>query len=404
MLITTKKRLQREIKFTPVFEANKQAYLSGVRHISNQGSSRSSKTFSVMQLFAVLAQKEPGTSISIVSPSLPHLKRGAMRDFFTILGDGPNGNDGMGIYNEKRHNKTDNIYHFGNGSYVEFFGTENEGKVRGPGRRILFMNEANLIKKAVSHQLVMRTTKTVFYDYNPADLYNWVYDVRHRDNSAFIHSTYQNNRGNLSIEQINDIEYLKQADKNLWRVFGLGLPGTSAETIYTHWMLCPEFPPDCDEVYYGVDFGFNNPNVVVKVGVKDNRVYVDELFYESGFTTTELGYYMASQLGMTKRTGVVFCDSGRPDSIVDLQKAGINAREAKKDVYDGILSVKSRPLYITQRSTNIIKEIKSYKWMKDPKTDIVLDQPVKFNDHAMDAIRYAIFSTYQRFKRKTAAA
>ena len=404
MLITDRKRLKRELRYTPVFEANKQAYLAGYRHISNQGSSRSSKTYSVMQLFAAIAYKEPGITISVVSPSLPHLKRGAMRDFFMVLGDGPNGNDGMGVYTEKNHNRTDNVYYFGNGSYIEFFGTENEGKVRGPGRKILFMNEANLIKKTIAHQLTMRTTKTIFYDYNPADLYNWVYDIPQRDKSTFIHSTYQNNRGNLSDDQVSDIEYLRKADRNLWRVFGLGLKGSSSETIYTHWMLCPHFPEDCEEVYYGVDFGFNNPNVVVRVGIKEGRVYVDELFYESGFTTRELGHYMTSQLGMTSKTGIVFCDSGRPDSIADLQICGINAQPAKKDVYDGILSVKSRPLYITQRSANIIKEIKSYKWMKDEKTERVLDEPVKFMDHALDAMRYAIFSTYQRFKRKTSAA
>lgn len=390
----------RRIKYTPVFEANKTAYFQRKRYISNQGSSRSSKSYSIMQLLTLIGQKEPDTSISIVSPSLPHLKRGVMRDFMAIMGDGPNG---QGIYKVKNHNKTDNIYYFGNNSYIEFFGAENEGKVRGPGRKILWMNEANLMSRALAVQLFMRTTGTIFLDFNPADLYSWVYDIEHRKNAAFIHSTYRNNRGNLTPDQVAEIEYLKEADKMLWRVYGLGLKGSSAEVIYTHWLLCKEFPEDCETVTYGLDFGFNNAAVLLKVGVKENRVYVDELLYESGLTNTELAYKLKADLGLRADSGAIWCDNARPEAIRELRIAGLKAVEAKKDVYDGILSVKSRPLYITDRSINTIKEIKTYKWKKD-KNELVLDEPVKFMDHAMDALRYAIFSTYQRFKRKTAVA
>lgn len=375
--------------------------MAGKRYVSNQGSSRSSKTYSIMQLLTLIGQKKEATSISVVSPSLPHLKRGAMRDFHTIMGDGPNG---QGIYDVKKHNKTDQIYQFSKNSYIEFFGAENEGKVRGPGREILFINEANLISFELFTQLALRTTGTIFIDFNPADLYSWVYGIENRPNAAFIHSNYRNNLGNLPKEQVAEIEFLKEADSNLWKVYGLGLKGSSSETIYTHWQHIDSFPLDCDTVHYGLDFGFNNATALVRVGVKNDRVYVQELMYHTGLTNADIAHYIKSELGFTYKTGVIYADTARPEAIQELRLAGLNVQEAKKDVYDGILSVKARPLYIVRGSVNLEKEIKTYKWLKDKQTGKTLDEPVKFMDHAMDAMRYAIFSTYNKFTRKTAAA
>lgn len=403
-MLTQVRTINRQIRYTPVFEANKQAYLARKRYISNQGSSRSSKSYSIMQLLTQIGQRENNTSISVVSPSLPHLKRGAMRDFLGIMGDGVDAFgrvNGQGLYRIDDHNKTDNIYNFGKGSYMEFFGAENEGKVRGPGRKILFINEANLISFELFTQLALRTTGTIFIDYNPADLNSWVYEIAKRNNSRFIHSTYLNNKGNLPKHQIEEIEYLREADANLWRVYGLGLKGASSETIYTSWMIVKQMPDILDSESYGLDFGYNHPSVLMRVGVKDNKCYADEMLYESGLTPSQLAVKLV-ELGMNKGQ-VIWCDHSRPDAIRELRLAGIDAREAKKDVEDGILTVKSRPLYFTERSTNTIKEVKSYKWKKN-KDGVVLDEPVKFLDDAMDALRYAIFSVYQRFKRKTATA
>lgn len=390
----------RIVRYTPVFTANKRAYLNKRRYISNQGSSRSSKTYSVMQLLTLIGQKEPGL-ISVCSPSLPHLKRGAMRDFLDITGDGANGQN---IYRESQHNKTDNIYEFSKKSRIEFFGVENAAKVRGPGRRVLYINEANLISFESFTQLALRTTDTIFLDYNPADMHSWVYDIVNRPNSEFIHSTYLNNKGNLPQYQIDEIEYLKQADENLWRVYGLGLKGTSAETIYTHWLLCKQLPEEYDSESFGLDFGFNHPSCLVRSVVKDNRVYTKELLYESGLDNTQLAQRIKLLFEGRTKQPIIWCDSARPEAIAELRKFGLDAREADKAVYEGILSVKARPLYITQDSTNLIKEIKSYKWAKHKMLGIVLDEPVKFMDDAMDALRYSIYSVYKFVKRKTAAA
>jgi phage terminase large subunit len=171
-------------------------------------------------------------------------------------------------------------------------------------------------------------------------------------------------------------------------VFGLGLRGTSTETVYTHWKTCSSFPV-CDMVWYGLDFGFNHPNVLVKVGELDGRIYVDEQVYETKLTTDDLTYLIKT-LGID--TGAeIYCDSARPDTIEELRRAGLYAITSDKSVWDGIQFVKSKELYITEKSINLLKEIKSYKWMVD-KNGIVLESPVKFKDDGMDAMRYAIYT------------
>src|SRR5687767_4654958 len=126
-----------EVNTTPVFWANKRAYDSGnYRLIGNQGSTRSSKTYSICQLLVDIASNPQygKKEISIVSPSLPHMKKGARKDVLTIL-------EGLQIFNENDFNRTDQIYRFPNtGAYIEFFGADDSGKVRGPGRDILFIN------------------------------------------------------------------------------------------------------------------------------------------------------------------------------------------------------------------------------------------------------------------------
>lgn len=380
------------LSYTPVFTANKEAYESKLyRAICNEGSSRSSKTYSEMQLASYISLQPHiygGKEISVVSPSLPHLKKGARKDFLDIAND-------WGFFDEDSFNRTDNKYNFKDG-YIEFFGADDSKKVRGPGRDILIINEANLISFSTYTQLAMRTRETIFLDYNPADEFNYVYNIADKTGNKKIHSTYLNNRGNLTKWQIEEIEGLKDADENLWKVFGLGLRGTSSETIYTHWKQCDQFPY-CDETFYGLDFGYNNPSSLVKIGVHDKKVYVEEIFYETKLTTNDLTDIIKIY-GITK-TSEIFCDAAEPKTIEEIRRMGLNAKPADKSVYDGIQLVKSMPLYITKNSTNLLKEIRNYKWKTD-KEGKVLDEPVKFMDHALDALRYGIFTKLSKPKKK----
>lgn len=381
-----------DVNTTPVFAANKEAFDSGkYRAIANQGSTRSSKTYSLSQLMVDIASGGRNAltglpygkkEISIVSPSLPHIKKGARKDVLKILEE-------QNIFNEDDFNRTDQIYTFpATGSYIEFFGAEDSKRVRGPGRQILYVNEANLLSKEVYLQLALRTSEAIFLDFNPADEYSYVYDVADKPGNKLIISNYRNNRANLSKEQIEEIEALKDADENLWNVFGLGLRGTSSETIYTHWKTCRQLPGR-GEQFYGQDFGYNVESALVKVEIYEGAVYVKQMLYETKLTTNDLieRYKNMEITGSDE----IFCDAAEPKTIEELYRAGYNAKSADKDVTEGIRKVKGLPLFITEDSVDLIKELKSYKWKKD-KNDRVLDEPVKFHDHLCDSLRYAVFT------------
>lgn len=371
-----------KILYTDVFEKNLQAYESkNYRVVANQGSTRSTKTYSISQLLALYIPYKESKRISIVSPSLPHLKRGARHDFLEIM-------DNAGVYSDDNFNKTDNIYHYPQtGASVEFFGVDEPGKVRGPGRDILYVNEANLLSFPIYKQLALRTKEIIFLDFNPADEQSWVYDVGDAEGNILIHSTYKDNPF-LSKEQREEIESLQYADENLWKVFGLGLRGTSSETIYTHWKQVDEMPNRGEKIY-GQDFGYNVPSALVEIEIYEGGIYVDQLLYETKLTTGDLiERYKNLEISDTRE---IYADAAEPKTIEELNRAGYNAKPADKDVTEGIRKVKSMPLYITKRSVDVIKEIKSYKWKTD-KDGKVLDEPVKFNDHAMDALRYAVFT------------
>jgi phage terminase large subunit len=369
-----------DIEVTRLYEENLEALLnSDKRYIVNEGGARSGKSYSIMQVLITYAINNPNTSITVVSHSLPHLKKGALRDFGNII-------KAMGWYREAWHNMSDNIYNLPNGSYIEFYGLEEHDKAKGPGRKILFINEANLISKALFDQLDMRTQYKVIIDLNPSDFDCWCYAVADGDDAVKLHSTYKDNKF-LPAPQIRVIESYKDADEMMWQVFGLGLRGTSKEQIYTHWKLTDSIPEG--QVFYGLDFGYNVASALVRITIADGVAYVKEMLYKTRLTTSDL--ITELQNLALKRTDEIFCDAAEPKTIEELYRAGFNVKPADKDVTEGIRKVKSYPLFIEKNSLNIIAEIKKYKWKVD-KNEVVLDEPDKENDHVMDAMRYAIFT------------
>lgn len=352
---------------------------SGRRYIVNEGGSRSGKTFGTMQMLIYYAVNHPKTRITVVSHSLPHLKKGAMRDFIDIMQD-------WKWYVEDEHNKTDGVYNFDNGSYIEFYGLEDAAKARGSGRDILFINEANLIDKALFDQLDMRTTFKVIIDLNPADFDSWCYKIADSDDAVKIHSTYLDNPF-LSDVQKRVIESYKDADEMMWRVYGLGLRGTSREQIYTHWKLT-DFIPSGD-TFYGLDFGYNVPTALVRITLHENAIYAKEVTYKTGLTTSDLIEVLRDNIH--SQYAEIYADSAEPKTIEEIYRHGFNIKPSDKDVTEGIRKIKSMPLYIDKDSVNLISEIKKYKWKVD-KNDKVLDEPTKENDHLLDALRYGVFT------------
>lgn len=359
------------------------ALQAGFPVIVNEGGARSGKSYGIIQCLIYIATTRH-TRISIVSHSLPHIKRGAYRDFRDIM-------EKWQIWNDNHFSYTEFVYSFPNGSYIELFGLEDEGKARGPGRDILFVNEANLIKKPLFDQLAMRTTGQILIDLNPADFDCWCYPIADDPANKCIKSTYNDNRENLTSSQISYIEAYRDAgDPYMWEVYGLGMRGRSTESVYTNWKMCRELPLR-GEIWYGQDFGYKVPSALIQVEMYEGAIYANELIYQAGLTTNDL-IETYRTIGMSK-TGEIYCDAAEPKTIEEMFRAGYNAMPADKDVWAGIQKIKSMPLYITENSINLLKELKNYKWKTDKDGTIKpTEEPVKLNDHALDALRYAVFT------------
>jgi len=362
------------------------------RYLVLQGGTRSSKTYSVMQSFAtrLFTPSEYGARMDVVRKTMPSLRGSAMVDFFEIL----HAND---LYNPDWHNKSQNEYvvpHYD--TKVSFLGLDQAQKIRGRGRDRLFANEANELTEEDFLQLRVRTRKQLIFDYNPSDQFHWIYEkVLPRDDCTIFNSTYIDNPY-LPQSLVDEIESLKDMDPDYWQVYGLGKRGVNQATIFPLWEFEEEFPDDAIDPVYGLDIGFTNQTALVQVVVNETRdgkdeLVWDQLLYERRLTDDDL-IARFDALGIIKHRPM-YVDSSSVQTIENLQRAGYNAGPSDKSVGDGIKSVKSYKLRVTKRSSDLQKELRAYRFKVD-RDNRVLEDPVKFRDHAIDAGRYATHSHF----------
>ena len=354
------------------------AFKSSTRITCLQGGTRSSKTYSLCQLFIVKALRETGKVFTICRKTLPALKGTAYRDVLELLKE-------LGLYSEEYHNKSELSYSL-NGNLIEFISVDQPQKIRGRKRNYLWLNEANEFTYEDYQQLILRTTEKVYLDYNPSDPYSWIYEkVITRDDCTFFKSTYKANPF-LDKDTIAEIERLKDLDPDYWQVYGLGEIGSIQTMIFRKFELVDEVQGRL--VGYGLDFGFtNSPSALVAVYQSDDNLYIKEMLYEKRLTNTDLANKL-KEFRIDRQSEIV-ADSAEPKSIEEVYRSGFNIKPAKKGagIHLGIDIMRRYKLHITKDSLNAIKEFRSYKWATDKNGD-VLNVPVKVNDHLIDATRY----------------
>ena len=186
---------------------------------------------------------------------------------------------------------------------------------------------------------------------------------------------------------------MEHTDENYWRIYGLGEVGHAVETILTKWDIIDSFPDDVQLLRYGMDFGFNHPSVLLKLGYKEDQdiqhLYIQELIYQTRLTNNELIDLMKTVV--EDKSIMIKADSAEPDRIMEIARAGFCITACKKggnSVIEGIDRLKRFHIHITKSSVNTRKEIKGWKFQRDKKTEEVLDKPVEYKDDAMAASRY----------------
>ena len=363
------------IKLTEVFEKNARAYVDGYRYIINQGSARSSKTYSILQLLHFIAKKLKKRIISVVSKTLPHLKRGALRDFQDYLIT-------TGQYDDKAYNRSTLTFKFGD-SIIEFFSVDQPEKVYGASRDILFVNEVNSISEDIFRQLAIRTKEKIFVDFNPTHEFYIHTDYMKRPNAKFIHSTFRQNPY-LSKEIINELLTAGERNENFRKVFVEGEIGSIEGVVFENWEI-GEFDNSL-QVVYGQDYGFvNDPTTLVRIAIdkKRKKLYICECYYLKGLTTSQIYELNKMHAGQN----LIVADSAEPRLIEELRARGNNIVAAKKgqgSVSEGLLSMLDYKIVVTDNSHNLMNELRNYIWL-DGRSKIVIDA----YNHCIDAARYA---------------
>jgi len=377
---------------TRIFEENLTAYQRGRRRALNEGGTYSSKTWSILQLLIVIAsQTKVPLIISVVSESLPHLKRGAIRDFFKILEESTE--------NNPRYNKTEQTYNFGMGK-IEFFGADESDKVRGPRRDILFINEGNNVPWETARGLDIRTARFTFVDWNPVSEF-WAHQYEteagksipgwlHEPDSVYIHSTYKDAIAVIPPETVRNIESNRYKDPNWYNVYGLGLMGKVEGLVYPYFRQARELP--AGEVFYGLDFGFSTDvTALVKNIIVDDNLYSQELIYERSLTNQDIAVRMM-ELGVLKHSDEIFADSSEPKSIEEIYQMGFNIKPCSKgpgSVEYGHQKVRQYNQFWTEDSVNCIKEQRNFRYIPD-KSGKLTEKTTHTFSHGQDARRYAI--------------
>ena len=351
-----------------------------------QGGTSAGKTFGILPILIDKAAKNERLEISVVSESIPHLRRGAMKDFIKIMME-------TGRYNDGRWNRSLLTYNFANGSYIEFFSADQEGRLRGARRNVLYVNEANNIPFEAYHQMAIRTSGEIYLDFNPTQEF-WAHtEVLTEPDSQLLILNYLDNEA-LPETIKHDIEQARERGTNSpywanwWKVYGLGQLGSLQGVVFNNWKQCDKMPEQYKWKAYGIDWGFtNDPTSVVEVCEFQDAYYINEILYEKGLTNSDI----AARIGGFKGQEFI-ADSAEPKSIEDLRRHGFRIRPCEKgrdSVRAGIDKMQQMPIFVTSNSTNVIRELRGYTWATD-KTGARTGEPIDDMNHAIDATRYAI--------------
>jgi len=347
-----------------------------------QGGTSAGKTFGILPILIDKATRTPNLEISVVSESIPHLRRGALKDFVKIL-------KWTNRYSDEQFNKSLLTYQFRNGSFIEFFSADDASKLRGARRDILYINECNNVTFEAYNELSIRTKREVYLDYNPANEF-WVHkELKDEPDTDFIILTYKDNEA-LDESIVTQIE--KNRDKaqtssywaNWWRVYGLGEIGSLEGVVFNNWKEIDFLPEDAKLIGVGLDFGYtNDPTAAIGIYNWNDKRIVNEIIYRTGMLNSDIAKILPSGV-------VIYADSAEPKSIEEIKRYGKTIKgvtKGKDSINFGIDVMQRQDYLVTKQSTNLIKELRSYCWDTD-KQGARMNKPIDHFNHAIDALRY----------------
>lgn len=315
-----------------------------------------------------------------------------------------------GGYSSKFDIKENEIICKATGSKFIMVGLDDPEKLKSiEGITAIWIEEATELTEEEFLQINLRLRgKTDYYKqiiltYNPIDINHWLNGFKFPpDKTLSIHTTFLDNAF-IDEEYKEVLKGYEHQNLNMYNIYALGLWGERAEIIYQPFKLLYEYPNEFDETIYGFDFAYNKPTAFIKIGIKHiyendkdnkpklirNEFYLEELIYELKMRTNDI-IERLKILKISKRD-YIYCDSEDPEKIDSISREGYNAHKADKSVKAGIDFCLMQTIYTKPENTFLDKEVKKYSWKKD-KNGKLLDEPVKGDDHLLDAMRYGIYT------------
>ena len=399
------------------------------RELLIEGSAGSGKTIFACYKVIFYALQHFNASIYIYRKTLPSLKRTSWKEIRNLLHD-------MEIPYEE--NKSEGVISFPNGSKMYFGALDELSKVRSINADLIYIEQCEELNSPEFYtELMLRLGRgeaskrkdgysQMLIVVQPESEEHWIYKRYHEFTDAT--NEFENTKRDYFAEGRNDYpsyeeilariqarrktahfhysenlklpkfqrdyyDNLKNEDYELWLRYSAGQWGKLTDVIYPNYDTV--VVRDNFELYsFGADFGFNNPSCFLLLCWYDNECYVIDEVYEPKLLNSELIEKCKDMLFKHKlrpeHLDVGFGDAAEPDRIEEFVQNGFPMESGIKDVKAKITTTKQTKIHIHPRCVNTIREIKGYKYRKN-RDGVTLDEPVKVNDHAMDALAYGVY-------------
>lgn len=434
----------------PMTEPQRKWINEPAREFLVEGSAGSGKTKFACYKVVFYALQYREASIYIYRRTLPSLKRTAWKEIRNILHSivlerDAKGNPVKTLYNVCHENKSEGTITFPNDSIIYFGALDEIGKVRSINADIVYIEQAEELRDTEFYtELMLRLGRgevskrgeaysQMMLVVQPEDEEHWIYKRYHEFYDAT--NEYENEKREVETHNFhhpNDLwdyrdydtvlteiqsrrkrahfhystndflpqfqkDYynnLKNEDYDLWLRYSAGKWGKLTDVVYTNYDTVVPENKTYEFYSFGADFGFNNPSAFLLTAWYDTEMYILDEVYERQLTNTELIEECKNMLFnnnlLPKHLNTGYGDAAEPDRIKEFNQAGFPMTPGVKDVNAKITTTKQTRIHIHPRCVNTLKEIKSYKYRKN-RDGITLDEPIKFNDHSMDAMGYACY-------------
>jgi phage terminase large subunit len=368
------------------------------RFIVNSGGVGSGKTYSIVLRAIKHLVENPGVLGLIGAQTFPQLRETTLRDFITLCPPSFIAN----------HNKSTNSFKFINGSELLFWPFDDPNKLKSLNLGFVGIEEMSDVKEDIFKMLRTRIRQKImdnpciFGATNPAGFSNWVYKYFIESpipNSRLIYSQSKENR-HLPADYLADLESLKHSNPEYYARMVQGKWGSLSGLVYNlpREAILKKVPEEFHRIIAGLDFGFDHPTAILIIGIIEKTYFIIDEVYKRGLTAGDI----TKELKVLKKTynpDIIYCDSARPEIIEDLKRQGFPAAKSNKDVFLGIMEIKSLlgsdKLFISENCPNLIKEFDNYVWDKDA----IAERPIKLLDDCLDSLRYAIFTDKKKLYR-----